>query len=101
MGSEPIGGGFGGGPGGGGGFRGSGRFPRGIDEEALKGVAALTSARYFSAESADELQSVFRELPTNLILKHELHELSVGFAALGALLAAASIVLSFLWHPLL
>lgn len=74
---------------------------RGIDEEALKGVAALTSAAYYSAESADELQAVFQELPTNLIMKRETMELSVIFAALGALLATVSILLSFMWHPLL
>jgi Ca-activated chloride channel family protein len=101
VGSEPIGdfrsgmrgmGGMGGG---------GGRFRRGIDEEALKGVAALTDAAYFSAESADELQSVFRELPTNLIMKHEMVELSAGFTAFGALFAAASILLAFRWNPLL
>ncbi|MCC7208253.1 MAG: VWA domain-containing protein [Anaerolineae bacterium] len=103
LGSEPLGDGFRRGMGGmgGGGFGPGGRFPRGIDEEALKGVAALTDAAYYSAESADELQAVFSELPTNLIMKHEMVELSAGFTAFGALLAAASLLLAFRWNPLL
>jgi len=39
-------------------------------------------------------------LPTYLITKHEIMEISVAFAALGALLAATAIVLSLTWHPL-
>jgi Ca-activated chloride channel family protein len=85
------GGGFGGG---GGGFR------RGIDEETLKQIADITGGTYYSAESAGELQSVFQELPTYLITRQELMEISVGFAAVGALLAALAIGLSLIWHPL-
>ena len=84
---------------GGGGFGGGG-FRRGIDETTLKKVAAMTGGSYYSASSADELQNVFRNLPTYLITKHETMEVSVAFAALGAVLAAIAIALSFLWHPL-
>ena len=84
---------FGGG-GGGGGFR------RGIDEETLKQIADMTGGIYYSAESAGELQDVFQELPTYLITSRELREISVVFAAAGALLAALAIVLSLIWHPL-
>ena len=97
-GREPFSGGqFGGGGGGGGG---GGRFRRGIDEETLKQVADITGAEYYSAESAGELQQVFEKLPTYLITKHETTELSVVFAALGALLALLAIGLSLLWNPL-
>ncbi|HET8627416.1 MAG TPA: VWA domain-containing protein [Thermomicrobiales bacterium] len=98
QGSEPFGG-FGGGgafPFGGGG----GRFRRGIDETTLRQVAAKTGGEYYSAESAGELQDVFRKLPTDLIVEHKVTEISVAFAALGAILAAAAVVLSLLWHPL-
>jgi Ca-activated chloride channel family protein len=102
RGGGPFGGGglfgggnpFGGGRGGGGGFR------TGIDEETLKQIAAKTGGTYYSAASAGELQNVFRNLPTYLITKHEITEISVVFAALGALLAAVAIVLSLIWHPL-
>lgn len=102
IGGEPQFGGpgqFGGGRFGGGGFGGGG-FRRGIDEETLKQVSALTGGTYYSAESADELQQVFQNLPTSLIVKHETTEISVAFAAFGALLAALAILFGLLWHPL-
>jgi len=96
------GGGFFGGGNQGGGFfgGGGGRFRTPIDEDTLKRIANTTGGTYYKAESADELQSVFNSLPTYLITKHEVLEISVGFAALGALLAGLAIVLSLLWHPL-
>ncbi len=108
LGSEPFGGQqFGGGSwygggssfGGGGGFGGGG-FRRGIDEVTLKKIAEMTGGEYYSAESAHQLQSVFESLPTYLITKHEIMEISVAFVALGVLLAAAAIVFSLIWNPL-
>ena len=90
-GSDPFGGGQ---PFGGSGFR------RGIDEETLQEIADMTGGAYYSAESAGELQEVFRSLPTYLMTRHETMEISVLFAAIGALLAALAIGLSLLWHPL-
>jgi Ca-activated chloride channel homolog len=95
IGREPDNGGFGGGGGGGGsGFR------RAIDEETLKAVADATGGTYYPAESADELQTVFQNLPTNLIMRHEVMEISVAFAAVGALLVALAVLLGQAWRPL-
>jgi Ca-activated chloride channel family protein len=80
--------------GGGGGFR------RGIDEETLKRVADITGGTYYSAESAEELHQVFEDLPLSLIMRHEVTEISVAFAALGAFFATVAIALSMLWNPL-
>lgn len=91
------GGQFGGGQFGGGQY---GGFRRGIDEETLKQVADMTGGKYYSAESAGELHEVFQSLPLHLITRHETSEISVIFAALGALLAALAIMLSMLWQPL-
>jgi hypothetical protein len=93
LGSNQFGGGqqFGGG---------GGRWRRGIDEETLKEIADMTDGTYYAPESADELHEVFRSLPTYLITKHETTEISVGFTAIGALLAALAIVLALIWHPL-
>ena len=91
------GGGFGGGGGGGGGGTG---FRRSIDEATLTAVANATGATYYPASSADELQSVLQHLPTNLITKHEVTEISVAFVALGALLIGVSILLGQAWRPL-
>ncbi|HEX5690495.1 MAG TPA: VWA domain-containing protein [Roseiflexaceae bacterium] len=88
---------FGGGLGGGGGF---GGFRRGIDEDTLKEVADMTGGEYYSAESAGELQEVFKNLPTYLITRNETTEISVAFVALGVALAAVAIGLSLLWNPL-
>ena len=95
-GAQGGGGGGGGGPFGGGG----GRFRRGIDEATLKQIADMTGGEYYPAASAGELQNVLQNLPTYLITKHETTEISFIFAAIGALLAAAAITLSLLWHPL-
>jgi Ca-activated chloride channel family protein len=93
QGFEPWGG-QGGGLGFGGGFR------RAIDEETLIEVAEMTGAQYYSAESAGELEQVFRELPTSTILKHETAELSAIFVMAAAVLVALALMLSLLWHPL-
>jgi Ca-activated chloride channel family protein len=78
---------------------GGGSFRRGIDESTLKQVAEVTGGAYYSASSADELNSVFRDLPSYLITRNETTEISMAFIALGAFLAAAAMVLSLLWHP--
>jgi Ca-activated chloride channel family protein len=112
-GSVPLGGGggggFGGGPGGGpgggfgrggGGFGGGGGFRVGIDDVVLKQIAALTGGTYHPASSADELNSVFQNLPTYLIVKHAISEVSFLFVAIGAVLAALAVGLSLMWHSL-
>ena len=100
LGREPQGGGGFGGGGVGGQGPGGNLGRRGIDEEALKKVADLTGGKYYPAESASELESVFANLPTSLITKHEVTELSVAFAAFGALLTVLAIGLSQAWRPL-
>ena len=92
---EPQGGGFGGNGGGG-----QGNFRRGIDEDTLKQVASVTGGEYYPAESAEQLVSVFAGLPTNLILKHEVFEIGVGFVAFGALAAGVALLLGRAWRPL-
>lgn len=78
---------------------GGGSFRRGIDESTLKQVAAMTGGTYYSASSADELQTVFRDLPSYLITRYETMEISIAFTAIGALLAGIAVFLALLWHP--
>ena len=66
----------------------------------LKQIADMTGGTYYSATSADELQSVFQNLPTFLRTRQETMEISVAFTAVGALLAALAILLALIWHPL-
>ena len=89
---------FGGPPQGGGRF--GGGFNRGIDETTLKQIADMTDGTYNAASSAGELLKVFQNLPTSLIMKHDIMEISVLFAAIGALFVAIAIGLSLRWHPL-
>ena len=73
------GGGFGGG---GGGLR------RAIDEETLMAVAEATGGEYYPAENAEQLNEVFAQLPTDLIVSHEVVEISVVFTAVAVVLIA-------------
>ena len=91
------GGGFGqpfGGGGGGGGFR------REIDEETLTAIADMTGGTYYAATSAGELDSVFQNLPTYLIVTKEETEVGALFTAFAVLLIVIAMLLSFRWHPL-
>ncbi len=97
-GNLPFGGQQPGGNGFGGGFGGGFRTP--IDEDALKQIASITGGIYYKAQSANELQSVFQKLPTYLISKHEVVEISVLFTAIGALFAVAAVGLALMWRPL-
>jgi Ca-activated chloride channel family protein len=92
--------GNGGFPGGGGGFFGGGGSHMGLNEPMLKQIASMTGGTYHLASSASQLESVFASLPTYLIVKHEVLEISVIFTALGALLTGIAILLSLMWRPL-
>jgi Ca-activated chloride channel family protein len=94
IGNEPNQTGVPGGGGGGGGFR------RAIDEDTLIAVAEATGGTYYPAESADELHTVFQNLPTNLITRHEIVEISVAFVGLGVVLVTLAILLAQAWRPL-
>ncbi|MGA2512104.1 MAG: VWA domain-containing protein [Candidatus Limnocylindrales bacterium] len=93
VGHEPGGGAFAGGRGGGG-------FASGIDVATLEQIAAVTGGTYYPAATASQLDSVFRNLPTNLIVEHQAAEISVVFVGLGALFAALAILLGRAWRPL-
>jgi len=60
----------------------------------------LTGGAYYAASSASELQGVFENLPTYLVATRETIEISVFFAAFGALIMILAMIISFLRHPL-
>lgn len=100
---EAFGSGFASGSGGGFGGRFGGRDLRRflvIDESTLQSVSGMTGGEYFRAESAEQLVEVFLNLPTQIVLQTQNLEISVIFAALGALLAVAAVFLSQRWSPL-
>jgi Ca-activated chloride channel family protein len=109
LGGEAFGGGGfgGGGGGGGGGFGGTGGPDAGggggrsflvIDEPTLTQVAEMTGGTFHKAEDASQLQKVFTELPRQVELQEREREISVVFAGLGLLLAAAAVTLSLRWN---
>jgi Ca-activated chloride channel family protein len=86
---------------GGGGFGGTGGgMRRAIDEETLMAVAEATGGEYYLAENAQQLNEVFAELPTDLIVAHEVVEMSVAFTALAVVLVGLAILLGQAWRPL-
>lgn len=89
---------FGGGGGFGGGF---GRGRRALDEETLTQIAEMTDADYYLAESADDLQDVFANLPKYYVTTTETQEISVAFTGLGAILTALALFLAQRWNPLM
>lgn len=76
------------------------RFRLAIDEDTLREVAEMTGGEYYVAMSAGELQKVFDSLPTQLIARSEVDEISVFFVMGGGVLALLAIALSLAWRPL-
>jgi Ca-activated chloride channel family protein len=69
----------------------------GIDEQALKEIAAQTGGEYFYASSALELKEVYASLSSTLVLKRAPTEVTALFCAFAALAATVSVMLSLLW----
>jgi Ca-activated chloride channel family protein len=68
-----------------------------FDEETLKAIAGLTRAEYFHAATAEELKKIYEALSAKFVLAKEDREITALFAALAALLALGSAVLSLFW----
>jgi Ca-activated chloride channel family protein len=87
-------------PGGGGGIDpggGAGGFLD-IDEAALRGIARTTGGTYARAANASQLEKAFADLPRRVVHVREVHELTVWFVAIGALLAIGAIATSRWWN---
>ncbi len=82
------------------GFGGGGFGGRSIDETTLKQVADMTGGKYYSAETAGQLQAALKKLPTYVVATRETTEISVFFSAFAVLLTIFAMVLAFRWHPL-
>jgi len=99
-----FGGGFGGGSpgdfgGGGGGFGSRLRSALRVDLPTLKEIADRTGGQTYTAETASQLSNVFDRLPRDVTVQKKQQEVTVWFAALGALLAAAAVGASLRWSP--
>jgi Ca-activated chloride channel homolog len=67
------------------------------DPAALRQVATQTNGRFFAAPTAADLAVVYKDLKSRLGTTRKNEEITVAFAAAGALLLLASGVLSVLW----
>lgn len=95
LGGLVEGSGRGGGGGGLGGF--GGRNYLLVDEDALRTVATTTGGEYFKATDAEQLNTVLADLPKRVTVEQQDIEVSVGFAALAAVLLLAGLWLSLRW----
>lgn len=71
-----------------------------LDEDTLRSVAELTEGEYYFAESAEDLQEVFEQVPSHLDTVKATTEISAFFTAIGAFLLIVAFVVSQRWHPL-
>jgi len=67
------------------------------DEETLMEIAEMTDGKFFSAPSADDLESIYEDLGSKIGYNIETTEITVGFAAAAAILVLAAGGLSLLW----
>jgi Ca-activated chloride channel family protein len=99
-----FGGGFGGGgfPGGGfpaGGFPGGFRNPLVADLPPLQEVSRLTGGQSYTARTASQLSGVFSNLPKQIAVQKERHEITSEFALFGALLVLLALGAAVRWSP--
>ncbi len=78
------------------GFEGWSFYAR-LDEETLKAIADLTRGEYFRAGTAMDLKKIYQGLSTRLVFEKQQTEITALFAAVAAVLAFLSALLSFLW----
>ncbi len=68
-----------------------------LDEEALKAIARTTDGEYFYAATANDLKRVYDSLTSKFVFETRDTEITSLFAAVAAVFAVASALLSMLW----
>lgn len=71
--------------------------PAGFDEAALKRIAKVTGGEYFPARSAQQLETVYRQLPGRIVMQIVGTEFAPVLAGAAALLALVACGLSLAW----
>jgi Ca-activated chloride channel family protein len=101
QGGVDIGGGFGPQGGFGGGGFGGGGYGRPLvaDLPPLQEVARLTGGESYTARSASELDSVFKNLPKQIAVQKAHHEITSELGLLGALIALLAFGAAIRWSP--
>jgi Ca-activated chloride channel family protein len=78
---------------------GGGPSPLVADLPTLQQVAQRTGGTAYTAADASELNNVFSTLPRDIAVQKEPREVTVTFAAIGALLALAAFAAAIRWSP--
>ncbi len=68
-----------------------------LDEATLRQIAELTKAQYYLASNEAELEKVYSNLTTAIVLRTEKTEITFAFTALAAALSVLAAALSLLW----
>ena len=68
-----------------------------LDEVTLRKIAEASGAKYFNAQTEGDLQQIYTNLASELVLRDERTEVTVLFAALAALFLLAAGCFSLLW----
>jgi Ca-activated chloride channel family protein len=68
-----------------------------LDEETLQNIAAMSSGKYYNAQTEQDLLAVYENLGTQLIVKPEETEVTSLFSGLGILFLLIGGVLSYVW----
>jgi len=68
-----------------------------FDEEALKAIAGVTEGTYSHAGSSADLQKVYKDLTSKMVLERRETEMTAFFSAAAALFALMAATLSLLW----
>jgi len=68
-----------------------------LDEAMLQQIAQLTEGAYYNAENQQDLQAVYRNVGSQLVVKPEKTEVTALFAGAGILVLLIGATCSFLW----
>ncbi len=68
-----------------------------LDEQSLKAIAQKTNGRYFKADSAANLNEVYKALSNQLVLEKQKTEITALLTAFAGLLVLVGAALSLLW----
>lgn len=68
-----------------------------LDDVLLKEISEITNGVYYLAENAEDLQAIYNDIGTQLIIKAEATEITALFAGAGILILLIGGLLSLIW----
>lgn len=68
-----------------------------LDEQTLRSIAEMTDGQYFNAQTETDLQRIYENLSTNLVLKQDKTEITAYVTGIAAIFALLAGFLSLWW----